>query len=83
MTGEAVTQSCASADFRYPFTAKEGGGYSMPEFDADEAKGTQFPFGQVPVLVANGHRFGQARLHSPRRPLLRLQRVRVAAHGHV
>jgi hypothetical protein len=54
---------------------KEGGGFSTPEFDVDEAKGTQFPFGQVPVLVANGHRFGQVRLRSPRRPLPRLQRV--------
>lgn len=48
-------------DFRYPFYMKEGSGFSTPEFDVDEAKGTQFPFGQVPVLVANGHRFGQSK----------------------
>jgi hypothetical protein len=48
------------ADYRYPFSVKPEGGYSMPEFDADWEKGI-FPMGQVPVLQANGHRFAQAR----------------------
>lgn len=47
-------------DFRYSFSTKPEGGYSMPEFDADWEKGI-FPMGQVPVLQANGHRFPQSK----------------------
>jgi hypothetical protein len=54
-----IQQSFLFTDFRYSFSAKPEGGYSMPEFDADWEKGI-FPMGQVPVLQANGHRFPQA-----------------------
>jgi hypothetical protein len=68
---------CHSADHRYPFYKKEGGGFSTPEMDADWEKGI-FPMGQVPVLQANGHRFPQVRPSRPRAGSMRMY-MRIAA----